>query len=151
MGRTTCTEPQCLYKGALYLTVDLYLYSPYGPYDLYRASVPVEGCTLPCSRAIPLLPLWAVRPVQCLSACTRVHFTFTFTFTRENAVDLCIARYTGNDAWVKHKRTCQNESLSLHDAVFLNSYMSPFVRCFICNKLKFKFMHSTNHIKLYRK
>ena len=22
-------------------------YSPYGPYDLYRASVPVQGCTLP--------------------------------------------------------------------------------------------------------
>ena len=40
MGRTACTEPQCLY-----------------------------------SRAIPLLPLWAVRPVQSLSASTEVHFT----------------------------------------------------------------------------
>jgi len=29
-------------------------------------------------RAIPLLTLWAVRPVQSLSACTGVHFTFTF-------------------------------------------------------------------------
>jgi hypothetical protein len=29
-------------------------------------------------RTIPLLPLWAVRPVQSLSACTRVHFIFTF-------------------------------------------------------------------------
>ena len=49
MGRTACTEPQCLYKGALYLylTVELYLYSPYGPYGLYRAAVPVQGCTLP--------------------------------------------------------------------------------------------------------
>jgi hypothetical protein len=28
------------------------------------------------SRAITLLPLWAVRPVQSLSACTRVHFTY---------------------------------------------------------------------------
>jgi DNA-binding transcriptional LysR family regulator len=28
------------------------------------------------SRTIPLLPLWAVRPVQSFSACTRVHFTF---------------------------------------------------------------------------
>ena len=39
MGRTACTEPQCLYKDALYLylTVELYLYSPYGPYGLYRA------------------------------------------------------------------------------------------------------------------
>jgi hypothetical protein len=27
-------------------------------------------------RAIPILLLWAVRPVQNLSACTRVHFTF---------------------------------------------------------------------------
>jgi hypothetical protein len=27
-------------------------------------------------RAIPLLPVWAVRPVQSLSACTGVHFTF---------------------------------------------------------------------------
>ena len=26
--------------------IELYLYSPYGPYGLYRASVPVQGCTL---------------------------------------------------------------------------------------------------------
>ena len=30
------------------------------------------------SRAIPRLPLWAVQPVQSLSACTRVRFTFAF-------------------------------------------------------------------------
>jgi len=29
------------------------------------------------NRAIPLLPLWAIRPVQSLSACTWVHFTPT--------------------------------------------------------------------------
>ena len=29
-------------------------------------------------RAILLLPLWAVRPVQSLSACTRVHFTLPY-------------------------------------------------------------------------
>ena len=45
MDRTACTESQCLYNGALYLY--LYLYSPYGPYGLYRASVPVQRCTLP--------------------------------------------------------------------------------------------------------
>ena len=62
MGRTACTEPQCLYSTAIPLlllwavrpvqslsacTVQLYLYSPYGPYGLYRVSVPVQGCTLP--------------------------------------------------------------------------------------------------------
>jgi hypothetical protein len=141
MVLTACKDPQCLYKGALYLY--LYLYSPYDPYGLYRAPVPVQGCTLPLplpllpvwtvrpvqslsactvelylyspygpyglyrasvpvqysytsttplgrtactdsqclySTAIPLLPLWTVRPVQSLSACTRVHFTFTFAF-----------------------------------------------------------------------
>jgi hypothetical protein len=100
MGQTSCTEPQCLYSTAILLlplgvvrpveclracTVDLYIYSPYGPYGLYRASVPVQysytsttskdrtACTVPqClySRAIPLLPLWAVRPVQSHSAST---------------------------------------------------------------------------------
>jgi len=100
MGRTACTEPQCLYSTAIPLlplwavqpvqslsafTVQLYLYSPYRPYDLYRASVPVQysytstppmdrtACTEPqclCNTAIPLFPLWAVRPVQSLSVCT---------------------------------------------------------------------------------
>ena len=30
-------------------------------------------------RAIPLLPLWAIQPVQNLTAYTRVHFTFSFS------------------------------------------------------------------------
>jgi len=62
MDRTACTEPQCLYSTAIPLlplwtvlsvqslsacTVQLHLYSPYGPYCLYRASVLVQGCTLP--------------------------------------------------------------------------------------------------------
>ena len=78
MGRTACTELQCLFSRPIPLL-------PYGPYGLYRASVPVQysytstlpmgrtACTEPqClySRAIPLVPLWAVRPVQSLSACT---------------------------------------------------------------------------------
>ena len=99
-GRKACTEPQCLYSTAITLlllwtvrsvqslsacTVQLYLYSPYGPYGLYRASVPVQysytstpsmgrtACTETqclCRTAIPLLPPWAVRPLQSLSACT---------------------------------------------------------------------------------
>jgi len=100
MGRMVCTDPQCLYSTAIRLlplwavwpvqslsacTVQLYLYLPYGPYGLYRHSVPVQysyTSTSPMSRmvctdtqclystAIPLLPLRAVQPVQSLSACT---------------------------------------------------------------------------------
>jgi len=108
MSRTACTEPQCLYSTAIPLlplwavqpvqclcacSIQLHLYSPYGPYGLYRASVPVQysynstppmartACTEPqClySTAIPLLPLWSVHPLQSLCACRRVHFTFIF-------------------------------------------------------------------------
>jgi len=57
MGRTASTEPQCPYSRAIPLlplwavrpvqslsarTVELYLYYPYGPYDLHRATVPVQ-------------------------------------------------------------------------------------------------------------
>ena len=69
LDRTDCKELQCQYSTAVPLlpswvvrplqslracTVHLYLYSPYGPYGLYRASVPVQysytstppmGCT----------------------------------------------------------------------------------------------------------
>jgi len=31
--------------------VELYLYFPYGPYGLYRASVPVQGCTIPAKKS----------------------------------------------------------------------------------------------------
>ena len=77
MGRTACTELQCLYSRAIPLlplwavrplqslsacTVELYLYSPYG-----RTACTEPQCLY--SRAIPLLPLWAVRPVKSLSAC----------------------------------------------------------------------------------
>ena len=67
-------------------TIYLNLYSPYGPYGPYSTSVPVQysysstspmcctACTEPQCRlysiAIPLLPLWAVRPIQSPSACT---------------------------------------------------------------------------------
>jgi len=42
------------------------------------------------STAIPLLHLLAVRPVQSLSACTRVHFTmFNSVFSSGNIIPLC--------------------------------------------------------------
>ena len=42
-------------------------------------------------RAIPLLPLWAVRPIQSLSACARVHFTLTLPYVRKIQNLLCQA------------------------------------------------------------
>jgi len=72
IGRTACREPQCLYSTAILLfhlwtvwpaqnlsacTVQLYLYSPYGPYGLYRASVPVQYS-------------YTSTPPMCRTACT---------------------------------------------------------------------------------
>jgi hypothetical protein len=86
MGRSVCTEPQCLYSRAIPLlplwavgpvqslsacTVELYLYPP----PMGRTACTEPQCLY--SRTIPLLPLWVVGPVQSLSACTRVTFTFT--------------------------------------------------------------------------
>jgi len=44
------------------------------------------------SRDIPLLPLWAVWPVQSLSACTSVHFTF-YIFRESSVFPLIYFRY----------------------------------------------------------
>jgi len=86
MCRMACKEPQCLYNRALYLY--LYLYSPYVPDGLHRASVPVQRRTLPLS--IPLLLRCAVRPLQNLSAGTTVLFTFTYT----SIPPMCRTAYT---------------------------------------------------------
>ena len=82
-GMTLIPHPLLVCRGQE--RVELYLYSPYGPYGLYRASVPVQysytspppmgrtACTEPqClyRTAIILLPLLAVQPVQSLSSCT---------------------------------------------------------------------------------
>jgi len=69
--------PQCLYNGALYLY--LYIYYPYGPYGLYRASVPVQLYTL--NFPLPQISILTVRSVQGLSACTTFHYNFTYTST----------------------------------------------------------------------
>jgi len=44
------------------------------------------------SRAIPLVPLWAVRPVQSLSAFTRVHFTLFFHFKRTHTREIIVSK-----------------------------------------------------------
>jgi len=132
-------SPQCLYSTAIPLlplwtvrpvqslsacTVQLYFYSPYGPHGLYRASVPVQysytstppmgrtACTEPqClySIAIPLLPLWAIRPVQSLSACKRVIFTFAFNVS----VVMCLNK----QAWIRKisLRRSQDSSKKITD------------------------------------
>ena len=41
------TDPSSPSSAVGHERVELYLYSPYGPYGLYRVSVPVQGCTLP--------------------------------------------------------------------------------------------------------
>jgi len=45
--------------------VELYLCSPYGPYGLYRASVPVHECTLPFFLVLPIgIFFWEVLTIE---------------------------------------------------------------------------------------
>jgi hypothetical protein len=53
------------------------------------------------SRAIPLLPLWAVGPVQSISACTRVHFTLLFTH-RTYFCDVSVIGFASTPRCSKH-------------------------------------------------
>jgi hypothetical protein len=43
-------DPSPLSSAVGHERVELYLYSPSGPYNLYRASVPLQRCTLPYLR-----------------------------------------------------------------------------------------------------
>jgi hypothetical protein len=69
------------------------------PYGLYRAAVPVQWCTYRTACTEPQClykDALTVRPVQSLSVCTRVHFTFTFylymikVITDVNVALLCL-------------------------------------------------------------
>jgi len=68
------------------------------------------------SRAISLLPLWAARPVQSLSDCTRVLFTFTFISVR-GSVD---PRATGQQEGLSHAR-CTVRTFNFLDAAGLGA------------------------------
>ena len=46
-GRGVTLTPHPTSSAVGHERVELYLYSPYGPYGLYRASVPLKGYTLP--------------------------------------------------------------------------------------------------------
>ena len=47
------------------------------------------------SRAIPLLPLWAVGPVQSLSTCTRVYFALFTGWSSSDEAWFCLNRHLG--------------------------------------------------------
>jgi len=52
-------------------------------------------------RAIPLLPLWTVRPVQSLSACIRVHFTFYLTYNKAHRSVVFSTPLLPRPSWVQ--------------------------------------------------
>ena len=80
-GRTACEEPQCLYKGALYLT-----------------SVPVQGCTLPylsaCKRVHFTLLLCLYKGALYLTSLPVQGCTLSFTFKMTNILNARGARIT---------------------------------------------------------
>jgi hypothetical protein len=80
------------------------------------------------SRAIPLLPLWTVRPVQSLSACTRVHCTF-FTCTEGCCCPRCAFGKTKCGTEVMYRRAIEH----ILRAAAIDRY--PAEACSPCRKL----------------
>ena len=78
MGRTACTDPQRLYSIAIPLL-------PYGPYSLYRASVPVQysyPSTPPMGRTACTEP-------QCLYKGALFIFTFIIVKPGATYINCC--------------------------------------------------------------
>ena len=72
-------------------------------------------------RVIPLLPLWAVRPVQSLSACTMVTFTFTFTYLLLDPFEVHCQPFAHNavvcsyqDSWRRTRRDFIQDPIELN-------------------------------------
>ena len=62
-------------------------------------------------RAIPVPPLWAVRPVQGLSACTGVHFTLYIQMSVKLLSNLCGGvEVKKNKFHVVYKTVCNSEA-----------------------------------------
>ena len=98
MGRTACTDPQCLCSTTIPLLPPMDRTACTEPQCLYSTAIPLlppmyrTACTEPqclCSTAIPLLPLCAVRPVQSLN----IQYTEgTGTMSRIETVVACMTR-----------------------------------------------------------
>ena len=87
------------------------------------------------SRAIPLLPLWAVRPVQSLSACTRVHFTV-----------LCMDIYDYRSAILLYRN--YNCNLNLKYRVSLSLEAPKYCLCIQSNSAGFSFVNTGKQVHL---
>jgi len=66
------------------------------------------------SRAIPLLPLWAIRPVQNLSACTRVNFTLPLPFS---VISTCCEIVLREEIW-ENNWNISNKSVMIFCLIF---------------------------------
>jgi hypothetical protein len=71
--------------------VELYLYSPYGPYGLYRASVPVQGWPLPftlyLSHTTMTVNSISIQNTTCFCAVLPICATQTHTQSHKHCVD----------------------------------------------------------------
>jgi hypothetical protein len=77
------------------------------------------------SKARPQLPLWAEWPVQSLSACTRVHFTFYHSLFTQKTYILHIRVF---------KRSCRGDALPRGCHVSKEDIPSPFTAVRLRNR-----------------
>jgi len=94
------------------------------------------------SRAIPLLPLWAIRPVQSLSACTRVNFTLPLPVTFEFVAEMLTNQDQGILTEVNPTFTRFSAIFSLHSLLpTLRHYLPEYKTIFPSYYLKYGCHH----------
>ena len=101
MGPMSCAEPQCLYKGALLSSAVVKKEKSYtstprmgrtactDPQCLYKGALP-SSAVVKKEYSYTSTPLYAVRPVQSLSACTTVHSLLVPWSRKSRAIPLLL-------------------------------------------------------------
>jgi hypothetical protein len=93
-------DPSPLSSAVGHKRVEQYLYFPYGLYGLYRASVPVQGCTLLVFQAIILIVLYGKNVQMSISYVLSIHYIIKILSACNSArfvtiLNVCLKGNTG--------------------------------------------------------
>jgi len=83
--------------------IELYIYSPYGSYGLYKASVSVQGCTLPFfhnNTKWTIISTCSVRVINDYAyikqVCTLISYTYVYKQSKHSCISLHTFHFSEN-------------------------------------------------------